>query len=504
MRRRRVAAGAEPVLGASPCPGTRATVELSVIVPCYNEEGNLPELVERTAAGVRAPRHRGRARPGERRQPRRHGRPDRRSGARRAIRRGRCPPSDQPAASRPAGGAASSARAGATCAPSTPICSTSPRRSRCSTARCASAAPISCRAGAAPSSARHDHPLLPEPGARLLLKLAFAHAGARREVGLRALSARGVRGHPPERRRFHYFQHMITVVAKAKRLLDPAGRDALRRAPRRAVVHQRLPAVMMMARTLVDIGRAVVAYRLREPKDQSLEPALGARPPPAQPAPRTARRAGGAVPGDHRQRAALPGRAARARSGCRARSSSSCSCGACAGCWRMRPTTSATGARCCSSARLGRRRRPHARRPATRSPSLTQEAVRENIYFDLLSDSSGKRARSRKVTTSGSDAASRSRSFVDRLQRDIRWANADATPRLGGPARGGGRPAPRPRPSGARPRAERLRGLVPRARRAGHRRDRARVRRALAARVRASAARRCSRPTPRCSASSRR
>src|SRR5262245_5679146 len=44
----RVGAGAKAVLGDRAVSRGTATVELSVVVPCYNEEGNLPELVERT------------------------------------------------------------------------------------------------------------------------------------------------------------------------------------------------------------------------------------------------------------------------------------------------------------------------------------------------------------------------------------------------------------------------------------------------------------------------
>src|SRR5262249_39446228 len=73
--------------------------------------------------------------------------------------------------------------------------------------------------------------------------------------------------------RFHYFQHMITVVAKAKgysiRQVETlfaerhAGQSFIGGMP-----------IKMMARTFVDIGRARAAYRLRELRDQSLDAAL--------------------------------------------------------------------------------------------------------------------------------------------------------------------------------------------------------------------------------------
>src|SRR4029077_3774842 len=62
---------------------------------------------------------------------------------------------------------------------------------------------------------------------------------------------------------------------------------------------------------------------------------------------------------------------------------------------------------------------PHHPRPI---PILTKSALRENIYFDLVSDSSEKR-KITKVTTSGNTGEPLS-VFVDPLQRDLRWAGA--------------------------------------------------------------------------------
>jgi phenylacetate-CoA ligase len=52
---------------------------------------------------------------------------------------------------------------------------------------------------------------------------------------------------------------------------------------------------------------------------------------------------------------------------------------------------------------------------------LTRDAVRENIYFDLLADNSNKR-KLLKVVTSGPPGEPLPL-FVDRLQLDVRWAN---------------------------------------------------------------------------------
>ena len=57
-----------------------------------------------------------------------------------------------------------------------------------------------------------------------------------------------------------------------------------------------------------------------------------------------------------------------------------------------------------------------------RIPILTKSALRENIYFDLVSDSSEKR-KITKVTTSGNTGEPLA-VFVDPLQRDLRWASA--------------------------------------------------------------------------------
>ena len=54
--------------------------EISVVVPLLDEQENVGELHRRIAAGARSPGRRGRDRPRRRRQPRRHGAADRRSG----------------------------------------------------------------------------------------------------------------------------------------------------------------------------------------------------------------------------------------------------------------------------------------------------------------------------------------------------------------------------------------------------------------------------------------
>ncbi len=106
-------------------------------------------------------------------------------------------------------------------------------------------------------------------GLDLLLKLAFRMPEHDVKSGFVVYRREAFAGILGEAGRFHHFQHMITVVAKAKgytlRQVEVpfeerhAGRSFIGRLP-----------VRMLLNTFVDIGRGIVAYRLR--------PALGSRP----------------------------------------------------------------------------------------------------------------------------------------------------------------------------------------------------------------------------------
>jgi len=227
---------------------------------------------------------------------------------------------------------------------------------------------------------------------------------------------------------YHYFQHMMTVVARARgysiRQVETLFEE--RRAGRSFI--GRLP-LAMIARTLVDIGRAVVALRLREPKDPSLAVALGARPGPSRPEPagwrrRSVRVYRALMPVHHRM---LSHNAPRYLD-------------------ELRRTQWLSGEEI-AQLQLRRLRRlvDHAADHVgywretfqaagigpgdirtlddlRRIPLLTKQELRENIYFDLLSDNNDKR-KIEKMVTSGSTGEPLAL-FVDRLQLDMRWATA--------------------------------------------------------------------------------
>ena len=268
---------------------------------------------------------------------------------------------------------------------------------------------------------QHDHRYYWSRGLDYLLKVAFAMPEYDVKSGFVLYRREVFEDILRESGRFHYFQHMITVVAKAKgysvRQVETlfaerhAGQSFIGGFP-----------LKMMSRTFVDIGRAFVDYRVREPKDQSLEAALAAH--------------GGAVVAASRPRAAAGG-------------------------WLRAPGISRNAPRYLEELRrtqwlpraeleqfqLRRLRRlvAHAADHVgywrelfetagvsaddmrglddlRRIPILTKSALRENIYFDLVSDSSEKR-KITKVTTSGNTGEPLS-VFVDPLQRDLRWASA--------------------------------------------------------------------------------
>ena len=225
----------------------------------------------------------------------------------------------------------------------------------------------------------------------------------------------------------HYFcfQHMITVVAKAR---GYSLRQVETLFEERRVGHSFIGMfpVRMVARTLVDIGRGVVETRLREPKDMSLAGIVGAEPRQAREEP-----SGGS---SVLHRALLR---------------------------FHQPTVSRNAPRYLEELRrtqwlspedieqLQMRRLRRLAQHATehvrywrealgtaglvpddlrtladlgRIPPLDKHALRENIYFDLLADNSEKRKMC-KLVTCGSTGEPLP-VFVDQLQRDMRWANA--------------------------------------------------------------------------------
>lgn len=226
-------------------------------------------------------------------------------------------------------------------------------------------------------------------------------------------------------RGYLYFQTFVTVVAKAKgfsiRQIETLFDD--RRAGRSFI--GRLP-LGVTVKTLVDIARALVEFRLREPKDQSIALAL---PPQPAPAPRRGWRkayfAGyrALMPVHHWM---ISANAARYLEELRCTQ------------WLAREQIHQLQLR-----RL-RRLLEHAYEHVGyyrelfetaglepedirtfddlgRLPPLTKQVLRANLYFDLLSDNHSKR-KIQKIVTSGSTGEPLAL-FVDRFQLDMRWAN---------------------------------------------------------------------------------
>lgn len=224
---------------------------------------------------------------------------------------------------------------------------------------------------------------------------------------------------------YFYFQTFVTVAAKAKgfsirqveTLFDDrrVGRSFMSRFP-----------IIVTVKTLADISRAVTQFRLREPKDQSLALALAATPgaPPEHGWRRTYRRAYTALMPLHHWM--ISANAARYLE-------------------ELRRTQWLTP-QALEQLQLRRLRRllQHACEHVgyyrelfqtsgldpddirtlddlRQVPPLTKQAVRDNLYFDLLSDNHDKR-KIQKIATSGSTGEPLAL-FVDRLQLDMRWAN---------------------------------------------------------------------------------
>jgi phenylacetate-CoA ligase len=227
--------------------------------------------------------------------------------------------------------------------------------------------------------------------------------------------------------RYHYFQTFVTVAARAKGysvrqietlfLTRKAGTSFISRLP-----------LGVLARTIVDIGQAVREFRFGRPKEQALALALTRTPEPARPAEGTWRRryyrAYCALMPVHHW--GISRNAPRYLEELRRTQ------------WLRRPDIEALQLR--RLQRLVRHAWEHVAyyREAFQAagigpddvrsleqlrqfPVLTKALLRENLYFDLLADNHDKR-RIQKIVTSGSTGEPLAL-FVDRYQIEMRWAN---------------------------------------------------------------------------------
>ena len=227
--------------------------------------------------------------------------------------------------------------------------------------------------------------------------------------------------------RYRYFQTFVTVAAKAKgysvRQIETLFLP--RKAGTSFISH--LP-LGVMARTIVDIGRALGEFRVRRPKEQALALALAGRPlrprPPDGPLRRRYYRAYCALMPVHHW--AISRNAPRYLDELRQTQ------------WLAPSEIEVLQLR--RLQRLLRHAYEHAAywreslREAgiapddirslgdlQRLPVTTKALLRENLYFDLLADNYDKR-RIRKIVTSGSTGEPLAL-FVDRYQLEMRWAN---------------------------------------------------------------------------------
>jgi phenylacetate-CoA ligase len=225
---------------------------------------------------------------------------------------------------------------------------------------------------------------------------------------------------------YFYFQTFVTVAAKAKgfslrqveTLFDErrAGSSFISRLP-----------LLVTLRTLVDIPRALWEFRLREPRDQSLSIALADRPehPGAEAGWRRRyfRAYCTLMPLHHWM---VSGNAPHYLGQLRRTQ------------WLPRVDIEQLQLR--RLRRLLRHAHEHvgyyrelfqhagmvpedvrSLGDLRRLPVLSKQTLRENLYFDLLSDNHDKR-KIQKITTSGSTGEPLAM-FVDRFQLDMRWAN---------------------------------------------------------------------------------
>jgi phenylacetate-CoA ligase len=395
--------------------GGVATVELSVIVPCYNEEGNLPELVERTERVF------------ERRQI-----PGELVLVNDGSRDGTAAQIDRLAARHPCVigvhhptnlGIPAGWRSGFERSRGRYVCTIDADLQYQPEAiallyreMCFSRADL-VQGWRSTLEREHDHRYYWSRGLDYLLKLAFAMPEYDVKSGFVLYRREVFEDILREAGRFHYFQHMITVVAKAKGYTIRQVETLFAERHAGASFIGGFP-VKMMSRTLVDIGRAFVAYRLREPKDQTLEAALtrGAG------AARAVASAGGwlRTPAitrnaprylDELRRTQWLPRAEIEQLQLRRLRRLLAHASDHVGYWRELFQTSSVDVDQIRSVD-----------DLQRIPILSKQVLRENIYFDLVSDASQKR-KIAKLTTSGNSGEPLA-VFVDRLQRDMRWANA--------------------------------------------------------------------------------
>ncbi|TMK13119.1 MAG: glycosyltransferase, partial [Actinobacteria bacterium] len=226
---------------------------------------------------------------------------------------------------------------------------------------------------------------------------------------------------------YFYFQTFVTVAAKAKgfsmrqveTLFDQrrAGRSFIGRVP-----------VGLVGKTIVDIGRALVEFRVREPKDQSLALAVGDGAAPSPTGEEAWRRRyyrayRTLLPVHHW---AISRNAPRYLDELRRTQ------------WLPREEVEQLQLKRLrrlvhhAEAHVGYYRElfqtagitPESIRSLDdlrRIPVLTKQVLRENLYFDLLSDNHDKR-KIQKIVTSGSTGEPLA-FFADRFQLDMRWAN---------------------------------------------------------------------------------
>ena len=226
---------------------------------------------------------------------------------------------------------------------------------------------------------------------------------------------------------YFYFQTFVTVAAKAKgfsmrqieTLFDQrrAGRSFIGRVP-----------VGLVGKTIVDIGRALVEFRVREPKDQSLALAVGDGAAPSPTGEEAWRRRyyrayRTLLPVHHwaisrnapryldelRRTQWLPGEEVEQLQLKRLRRLVH-HAEAHVGYYRELFQTAGITPESIRSLDDLRR-----------IPVLTKQVLRENLYFDLLSDNHDKR-KIQKIVTSGSTGEPLA-FFADRFQLDMRWAN---------------------------------------------------------------------------------
>jgi phenylacetate-CoA ligase len=414
VERPQVAAGAERVLGHRAVSAGDATVELSVIVPCYNEEGNLPELVERTERVFQRREIRGELILVDD-----------------GSRDGTAAQIDRLAAGHscvvgvhhstnlgiPAGWRSGFERSRGryVCTIDADLQYQPEAIALLYREMCFSRADL-VQGWRSTLEREYDHRYYWSRGLDYLLKLAFAMPEYDVKSGFVLYRREVFEDILRESGRFHYFQHMITVVAKAKGYTIRQVETLFAERHAGSSFIGGFP-LKMMSRTFVDIGRAFLAYRLREPKDQTLEAALARGAGTARAAAGTGMRL--ATPAitrnaprylDELRRTQWLPRAEIEQLQLRRLRRLVAHASDHVGYWReLFQTSGLDGDQIRGIDDL------------QRIPVLSKQAVRDNIYFDLVSDASQKR-KIAKLTTSGNSGEPLA-VFVDRLQRDMRWAN---------------------------------------------------------------------------------